>query len=213
MYGRFLILGLDRIESLIPSTADVKKIGGFRYSRWGAPVDKAVVLDFNFGYGLRAGHRGTTWTSIRLLGGLQLSPHWFVGVATGGDYNSQTGTWCIPLALNLKGYFTGGDVRPFLSLDAGYAFDPKAVSDFMDIVSGEESGELYNPDYNTGGWLITPSFGMDIRVSRIVRFNASVGYRMQSLKKNLFDGYSEGRTVSGALDLRLGISLVWGRNE
>lgn len=187
--------------------------GSFTASRWGTPAGKAVLFDIDFGYGLRAGRRGTSWISPRILVGAQFNPHCFIGLTTGGDFNSQTKSWCIPLALNFKGYLTRGDVRPFLSLDAGYALDPRAVSDLMDIVAGNEAGDRYDPRTDTGGWLVTPSFGMDIRVSHRTHFYASAGYRMQSVKKILFDCATPGRTLSGAIDLRIGVSFVWGRGE
>lgn len=208
--GRFVTYSQQDIKRIKPGP---DQRGNFATSRWGSPAGKAVVFDIDFGYGLRAGRRGTSWISPRILLGAQFNPHCFIGLTTGGDFNSQTKTWCIPLALNFKGYLTRGDVRPFLSIDAGYAIDPRALSDLMDVVAGNEMEGRYDSDTDTGGWLVTPSVGLDIRVSRRSHFYASAGYRMQSIKKSLFDGTTPGRTLSGAIDLRIGICFVWGRNE
>lgn len=67
--GRFLIVDCGRIVGLYPTTADGKRTGGFTYSRWGTTANKAVVLDFNVGYGLKIGTGGTSWASVRLLVG------------------------------------------------------------------------------------------------------------------------------------------------
>lgn len=216
--GRFLTFSGKEIARIGDDTNKKAKPrpgerGSFTASRWGTPAGKAVLFDIDFGYGLRAGRRGTSWISPRILVGAQFNPHCFIGLTTGGDFNSQTKSWCIPLALNFKGYLTRGDVRPFLSIDTGYAIDPGFASDLLHLVAGEEPGDRYDPDFDTGGWLVTPSFGLDIRVSRRSHFYASAGYRMQSIKKNLFDGVTPGRTISGAIDLRIGVSFAWGRNE
>lgn len=152
-------------------------------------------------YGLGVGDLGSSRAIFQTVHGYRFNPYVFVGAGVGVDYNTDIESVFIPVFANVKGYFTKTMVRPFASLDLGYA----VATESMEVPL---MGITRSKKVNMGGLLINPMFGVDIRVSDRHSVTFAIGYRMQSIPTYVYyaDGHVE-RQMSGAVNFKLGFTF------
>lgn len=161
-------------------------------------------LEIIMQYGQKIGGKGSSSYGVHAAYGWRLSESFLIGIGAGADYNFKNDMIYLPVFLRLKAYLNKGITRPFIAMNIGYAIDWENTIDDYGYI------DFYNREENLGGFMMTPSVGVSVRVSRSVALDISAGYRMQwipaySLKWDADDK----RVMSGAIALGFAVNILF----
>ncbi|WLD25125.1 hypothetical protein NU10_07085 [Flavobacterium dauae] len=144
------------------------------------------------GYEVGVGYSGIDRLKLNVINGYQINPYFFVGVGTGVRYYTDIDQVLIPIFADFRVNFIDNKFSPYLAFDIGYSFD--ATNDFL--------GE---------GLLLSPTVGVDFKISDNTTMNFGIGYEMQKLYFYYYGGKYFGSFSSyensGALSFNVGISF------
>ncbi|KAA6303558.1 MAG: hypothetical protein EZS26_000109 [Candidatus Ordinivivax streblomastigis] len=135
----------------------------------------------DLGYSAGVGNYGIDRVNWNFINGVQINPHFAVGLGFGLRYFCSNGSdvLFIPIFADFRVNFTDNDVSPYFALDAGYSL-------------GKE-----------GGPLLSPAFGMSIKGPGKSAFLFGIGYEVQKVSYRHYTN----RINSGALSLKLGVTF------
>lgn len=139
------------------------------------------------------GSTGVDYVGAHLAAGGWLTPNIVLGGGLDFDYgfSSFLDYKLVPIYVYSKVYLNRNKIRPFFSLDVGYA------------LNGETDREEGDYDH-IGGFLTVPAAGVSFRLAKRFALNCSVGYRMQWISEYAL-GISNNlnRKLSGSITFRV----------
>lgn len=202
--GSLFVYKMDEVERIIKEENTSKtKLFSEQTMRFPA-YEPGYQGSMEISYGIGVGDLGSSRAIFQTVHGYRFNPYLFVGAGVGVDYNTDIESVFIPVFANIKGYFTKTMVRPYVSLDLGYAVATESLENPLAYSRSDE--KIY-----MGGFLINPMFGVDIRVSDRHSITFAVGYRMQSVPTYATYYYGTGldveRQMSGAVNFKLGFTF------
>lgn len=201
MDGSLFVYKMDEVEKILKEQ-NLAKRGYFtheslRFSAYRPGYQGEIEIS----YGIGVGDLGSSRVIFQTVHGYRFNPYLFVGAGVGVDYNTDIESVFIPVFANVKGYFTRTMVRPYISLDLGYAVATESLE------LPPKIGYAYTEKIDIGGLLINPAFGASIRVSNRHSVNLAAGYRMQSIPAYVYTtsyGQEVKRQMSGAVNFKIG---------
>jgi hypothetical protein len=114
------------------------------------------------GYGMGTGTYGFDVFNFNFVNGYQLNKKMFVGIGTGFKSFNNGKLNLLPLYADFKYSFLNEKISPFLSMNAGFSFNP-------------------NDGFKGEGILFNPSLGVQIKGKNNVRYNIGLNYQTQQM--------------------------------
>ncbi|HEY5592414.1 MAG TPA: hypothetical protein VIK55_15535 [Paludibacter sp.] len=143
---------------------------------------------FEMGYVKGFGDQSMDYLKLSIINGYRFNPHFSLGLGTGLRYYLDVKDLLIPLFADCRINLLKNNNSPYFGLGVGYSFNP-------------------NSNFDAVGLLVSPSFGLNIKISDIHSLNIGVGYEFQKRKSYTFDYYYTSNKNSGCISINVGVSF------
>jgi len=173
-----MVYKMDEIEKI--SKELIQNVSGTSNKSSGLKSGYLGILNVGYGFGVGHDSKGIDFGKFDFINGYQFNPYFSLGFGTGLKFyfDESNTSLVIPLFADFRAHFIDYMVSPYVAVGIGYTLEA-------------------TPEFRGLGFMLNPSLGASIKISKRSALNIGVGYLMQR---------SEGGSLN-SINLDFGISF------